>query len=82
MGKKAARKAISSFRQHKEDEKKLREKTQFQKSLALERYIPRKYEGPKSSLFLNFEGNRSVSHDVNDDAWILRVVTPSSARID
>jgi hypothetical protein len=82
VGKKVARKAIFTFRRHKEDEKKLREKTQFRKSLALERYIPQKYEGPKSSLPLNSEGNRSASHDINDDAWILRVVTPSSARID
>jgi hypothetical protein len=66
----------------KKDEKKLRENTQFQKSLAFERYIPRKHEGPKLSLSLNSEGNRSASHDVNDDAWILRVVTPPSARID
>jgi hypothetical protein len=66
----------------KKDEKKLRENTQFRKSLALGKYIPRKYEGPpKSSLSLNSEGNRSASHDVNDDALILRVVTPSSARI-
>jgi hypothetical protein len=71
MGKKAARKAIFSFRRHKEDEKKLREKTQFQKSLASKRYITQKYEGPKSSLSLNSEGNCSASHDVNDDAWIL-----------
>jgi hypothetical protein len=82
MGKKASRKAIFSFRRHKEDEKKLQEKTQFRKSLASERYIPQKYEGPKSSLSLNSEGSCYASHDVNDDAWILRVVTPSSARID
>jgi hypothetical protein len=66
----------------KKDEKKLRENTQFRKSLALGKYIPQKYEGPKSSLSLNSKGNRSASHDVNDDAWILRVVTPSSASID
>jgi hypothetical protein len=66
----------------KKDEKKFRENIQFRKNLALGKYIPRKYEGPKSSLSLNFEGNRSVRRDINDDAWILRVVTPTSARTD
>jgi hypothetical protein len=61
-------------------EKALR-KTQFQKNLSLERCIPRKYEDLKSSLLLNSEGNYSVGHDVSDDAWIRRAVTPPSARI-
>jgi hypothetical protein len=64
----------------KKDEKKLREETQFRKILASKKHIPRKYEGPKSSLSVNSKGNRSASHDVNDDAWILRVVTSPSAR--
>jgi hypothetical protein len=34
----------------KNDEKKLRENTQFRKSLALGKHIPRKYEGPKIEL--------------------------------
>jgi hypothetical protein len=66
----------------KKDEKKLRENTQFRKSLALAKYIPRKYEGPKSSLSFNSKGNHSANHDVKDDAWILRIVTPPSARTD
>jgi hypothetical protein len=65
----------------RKDEKKLRKNTQFQKSLALGKYIPQKYEGPKSSLSFNSKGNRSANHDVHDDAWILRVVMPPSARI-
>jgi hypothetical protein len=60
---------------------KLRENTQFRKSSALRKHIPRKYEDPKSNLSFNSKGSRSANYDVHDDAWILRVVTPSSARV-
>jgi hypothetical protein len=35
----------------KKDEKKLRENTQFRKSLALGKYIPQKYEGPQNRAY-------------------------------
>jgi hypothetical protein len=47
----------------------------------LARPISHPHDSPQSSLSLNSEGNHSASHDVSDDAWIRRVVTPSSARI-
>jgi hypothetical protein len=62
-------------------QEKASRKTQFQKNLSLERNIPQKYEDLKSSLLLNSEGNCFAGHDVSDDAWIHRAVTPPFARI-
>jgi hypothetical protein len=39
------------------------------------------HENPKLSLSFGSKGNRPTGNDVSDDAWFLRAVTPSSARI-
>jgi hypothetical protein len=44
------------------------------------KYIPQKYESPKSRLSPEPKIIRSAGNDIIDDAQFLRAVTPSSAR--
>jgi hypothetical protein len=45
------------------------------------KYIPSKYESPKLLLTLESKGDCSAGNDICDDAWFLRAIMPSSARM-